>query len=190
MLTLGAEETDKIKQISGGPLVKPFISNEIVVIPLIYGATNGNPHAQSDELPVNPKHLLFLHAYVYDQLSLEDAASQAGISDASAKRFLKSNEFKTLEYNHAQIQTCSKTAVKEHVLAEWNKVYTAEKPPHHRVEMIRDMLDRVVPRVYKNENINASTTITFNFSVESVKGALDRQKALEAEVAQELDAAA
>lgn len=145
------------------------------------------PHTFSDQIPdFSSKQYVFLNHYSL-KVPLEEAAEKAGLSPEQADRFLDRKDVQGW---------LTDRALKNHIKTEWevpgklykelDDVYEGRKVLRAKAQMdaLKLLAERVAPPK-RNGDEHAGVTFTFNFGADSVKAAIDRQAAIEAEISNE-----
>lgn len=143
------------------------------------------PHTFSEKLPnFSSRHYVFLRHYSLET-PLEDAAEKAELTVEQAERFLDRKDVR---------EWLADRALKSYIKQEWevpgklykelDDVYEGRKVLERKSQMeaLKLLAERVAPPRRSTDG-QGSPSYTFNFGVDAVKAAFDRQKAIDAEVA-------
>lgn len=150
---------------------------------LVVGNRVISPHQFDPSIPdFSSRHYIFLNAYRYGT-PLDEAAQKADLSVEQADRFLDRDDVKRWLADRAK---------KDHIKREWEEPGKWYQIGNDKLEGKREMDKadvviwqefgkRVVPT--RGESAGNVTKIEINIDPNSVQNALDRQKAIDAELA-------
>lgn len=168
------EETRKLLNAEDG--VKGGLVGNRVYDPLLFAP---------EVIQFTARQYLFLQAYRLG-VPIEDAAAKAGMSPESADRFLDKDATK---------RWLADRATKDHIKNEWDepgkvyaeadKLYNTDEVPKHKVDILKEFWDRVVPKPSRNGDKAGTPNVVINISGEAVKEAFIRKNAIDADIVRE-----
>lgn len=163
--------------------VKELVKSEDGIRGIVIGNQVYDPLQFSPEIvQFSSKQYKFLHAYRLG-VSIQDAASKCGMSEESAERFLN---------KESTIKWLQDRALKDHIKMEWeepgkwyqemNRLYNEDLVPKHKIEILKEFGDRVCPKVSRNADAQARTTIEIVIDPGAIERSKTRRQTIEAEI--------
>lgn len=145
--------------------------------------------AQAFETTVNDwtnREYLLLHNYRLGT-PWEKAAEKVGMSLGTATKFWNSPKVVSWRLDQERkLRVKMKWETIEEVTEEFDKLYNQDEASRHKVDLLKEVMDRVWPKPSRNDPKNTqSPQIVINIDPESIQKAFDRQSAIDAQIVKE-----
>lgn len=174
-------EKDRVEDLMESSTEKVLMVEDSVFVPLLYPE---NPHNKNGVLQFNAKKVLFLTYFLKEKMTLEASALKAGITEGSARSFLRSDDYKAWVWDRSKKNSVVQYWMDpENVIAEGQKLYEGSDDERDKlkVRMWENFADRAWPKksVASHEG---GTRIEINLSLDEAKKAVSRNEVIEAKI--------
>lgn len=135
----------------------------------------------------NRRQLTLLQA-LKEGLSVQDAALKAELTEEQAVRFLKKKDVQAWLRNKAEEEAVLRDWTPEKWFAlgqKWLDGDDSHRVPKHKIEVWRELGDRVVPKPSRNDEKDLKPVIEINIDPEAINRAFERQQSIEAQIVRE-----